>query len=141
MNKDNINKTPHLNVLKQYIKDLSYENFQRVDTEKTNTKENDTKIEINVAFKAYDDNHFETIIKVTVNSKSKKENYNVFCFELEYLGFFKLANVKNYNKDDLSSEAANMIFPAAQSIITSITKNGGNIAINLDDLDFHKLKS
>ena len=141
MNKDNSNKTPHLNVLKQYIKDLSYENFQKVDTEKTNIKENDTKIEINVAFRPYDDNHFETIIKVKLDSKSKKENYNVFCFELEYLGFFKLANVKNYNQDELSSEAANMIFPAAQSIITSVTKNGGNITINLDDLNFHKLKS
>ena len=141
MNKVNGNKTPHLNVLKQYIKDLSYENFQKVHTEKTSIKENDTKIEINVAFKPYDDNQFESIIKVTINSKSKKEKNDIFCFELEYLGLFKLANVKNYSKDKLSSEAANMIFPSVQSIITSITKNGGNIAINLDDLDFHKLKS
>ena len=38
----------NLIILNQYIKDLSYENFQKNETQNFNTKENSTNIEINV---------------------------------------------------------------------------------------------
>ena len=50
MDKVNNIETPHLKVLNQYIKDLSYENFQ-----KSNVNENDTSVDIKVINKPHDD--------------------------------------------------------------------------------------
>ena len=65
----------------------------------------------------------------------------IFRFIWEYLGFFKIENMKSFNKDRLSSEGAKIIFPFARSIIATITQNGGNIPIVLDNVDFSLIKS
>ena len=44
-------ETSNLIILDQYIKDLSYENFQKNGTQNFNAKENNTNIEINVIHK------------------------------------------------------------------------------------------
>ena len=53
MNKVVNDETSNLIILNQYIKDLSYENFQKNGTQNFNTKENNTNIEINVIHEPY----------------------------------------------------------------------------------------
>ena len=48
MNKVVNDETSNLIILNQYIKDLSYENFQKNGTQNFNTKENNTNIENNL---------------------------------------------------------------------------------------------
>ena len=141
MNKVNNNETPHLKILNQYIKDLSYENFQKNNVHNSNIKDNDTTIDIKVINEPYDDEHFGVIIKIIINSKSKKEKNNVFLLELDYFGFFKIDNIKSFDINKLSSEGAKVIFPFARFIIANITQNGGNIPIILDNVDFNLMKS
>ena len=141
MNKVNNDAIPHLNILNQYIKDLSYENLQKKVGQKANIKENDTSVDIKVIYKPYDENHFEVLIKITIICNSKKDRTIIFQLELEYLGFFKIENMKSFNKDRLSSEGAKIIFPFARSIIATITQNGGYIPIVLDNVDFSLIKS
>ena len=141
MNKVNNGKTPHLNILNQYIKDLSYENFQKNVGQTANIKDNETSIDIKVIYKPYNQNHFEVLIKITIICNSKKDRAIIFQLELEYLGFFKVENIESFNKDRLSSEGAKIIFPFARSIIATITQNGGYIPIVLDNVDFKLIKS
>ena len=141
MKKVNNDKIPHLNILNQYIKDLSYENLQTNIGETTNIKENDTKIDIKVTYKPHDENHFEVLIKITIICNSKKDKTTIFHLELDYLGLFKGENIKGFNRDKLSSEGAKIIFPFARSIIAIITQNGGNIPIILDNVDFNLINS
>ena len=141
MNKVNNDEILHLNILNQYIKDLSYENLQKNVGQTANIKDNDTSIDIRVIYKPYNQNHFEVLIKITIICNSKKDRTIIFQLELEYLGFFKVENIDSFNKDRLSSEGAKIIFPFARSIIATITQNGGNIPIVLDNVDFSLIKS
>ena len=141
MNKVVNDETNNLIILNQYIKDLSYENFQKNGTQNFNTKENNTNIEINVIHEPYGEINFGVSIKITINCKSKKENNTIFHLELDYYGLFKAENTNLVNKNKLASEGARIIFPFARSIIASVTQNGGFMPIILDNVNFNLIKS
>ena len=46
-------------------------------------------IDIKIIYKPYDENHFEVLMKITINCKSKKNQTSIFQLELDYLGFFE----------------------------------------------------
>ncbi|MDG1982149.1 MAG: protein-export chaperone SecB [Alphaproteobacteria bacterium] len=141
MNKVVNDETSNLIILNQYIKDLSYENFQKNGTQNFNTKENNTNIEINVIHEPYGETNFGVSIKITINSKSKKESNTIFHLELDYYGLFKSEGKKLVDKNKLASEGARIIFPFARSIIASVTQNGGFMPIILDNVNFNLMKS
>lgn len=141
MNKVVNDETSNLIILNQYIKDLSYENFQKNGTQNFNIKENSTNIEINVIHEPYGEINFGVSIKITINCKSKKEKNTVFHLELDYYGLFKSENTKLVDKNKLASEGARIIFPFARSIIASVTQNGGFMPIILDNVNFNLMKS
>ena len=141
MIKVNNEDTPHVKVLNQYIKDLSYENFQKKNINNLSIVENDTSVDINVIYKPYDKEFFGVIIKILINCKTKEKKSIISHLELDYFGFFKTENIETFSRDKLSSEGAKIIFPFARSIIASITQNGGNIPIYLDNPDFNLIKS
>lgn len=134
-------ETSNLIILNQYIKDLSYENFQKNGTQNFNTKENSTNIEINVIHEPYGEINFGVSIKITINCKSKKEKNTIFHLELDYYGLFKSENTEFVDKNKLASEGARIIFPFARSIIASVTQNGGFMPIILDNVNFNLMKS
>lgn len=134
-------ETSNLIILNQYIKDLSYENFQKNGTQNFDIKENSTNIEINVIHEPYGEINFGVSIKITINCKSKKEKNTVFHLELDYYGLFKSENTKLVDKNKLASEGARIIFPFARSIIASVTQNGGFMPIILDNVNFNLMKS
>ena len=141
MNKVINDETSNLIILNQYIKDLSYENFQKNGIQNFNAKENNTNIEINVIHEPYGQVNFGVSIKITINCKSKKEKNTIFHLELDYYGLFKSENTKLVDKNKLVSEGARIIFPFARSIIASVTQNGGFMPIILDNVNFNLIKS
>ena len=141
MNKVVNDETSNLIILNQYIKDLSYENFQKNGTQKFDIKENSTNIEINVIHEPYGEINFGVSIKVTINCRSKKEKNTIFHLELDYYGLFKSENTKLVGENKLASEGARIIFPFARSIIASVTQNGGFMPIILDNINFSLMKS
>ena len=134
-------ETSNLIILNQYIKDLSYENFQKNGTQNFDINENSTNFEINVIHEPYGEINFGVSIKITINCKSKKEKNTVFHLELDYYGLFKSENTKLVDKNKLASEGARIIFPFARSVIASITQNGGFMPIILDNVNFNLMKS
>ena len=134
-------ETSNLIILNQYIKDLSYENFQKNGTQNFDINENSTNFEINVIHEPYGEINFGVSIKITINCKSKKEKNTVFHLELDYYGLFKSENTKLVDKNKLASEGARIIFPFARSIIASVTQNGGFMPIILDNVNFNLIKS
>ena len=131
----------NLIILNQYIKDLSYENFQKNGTQNFNAKENSTNVEINVIHEPYGKINFGVSIKITIICKSKKEKNTIFHLELDYYGLFKSENTELVDKNKLASEGARIIFPFARSIIASVTQNGGFMPIILDNVSFNLMKS
>ena len=85
--------SPKMNILAQYVRDLSFENIL---AQKGVDGELNPEIQVNVnidAKKRTTDKQFDVIIKLRVDSKSKNTNNILFVLELDYGGIFQIENV------------------------------------------------
>ena len=131
---------PKMNILAQYVRDLSFENIL---AQKGVDGELNPEIQVNVnidAKKRTTDKQFDVIIKLRVDSKSKNTNNILFVLELDYGGVFKIENVP----DDqllpyLLIECPRMLFPFLRRIVSDVTRDGGFPPLNLENIDFLKL--
>ena len=129
---------PQLNILNQYIKDLSYENPQSINLIKSDKETSAVSLDMNAFYQSYDNDCFGITLKIICHSSF--ENVKLFHLELDYFGFFKIINNINYEENMLTNEAARLIFPFARSVIANLTQNGGSIPILLDNIDFNLIK-
>ena len=130
---------PQLIILKQYIKDLSYENPQSINLIQSDKVIADVSIDLNAFYQSYDNDCFGITLKIMCNSTF--ENNKLFHLELDYFGFFKIVNNNlNFEEDILTNEGARLIFPFARLIIANLTQSGGSIPILLDNVDFNLIK-
>ena len=138
MNKVNEFLRPQLNILNQYIKDLSYENPQFISQIQSDKITSDVSLDMSAFYQSYDNNCFGITLKIICDSSSEK--YKIFHLELDYFGFFKILNNIDFEEDILINEAVRLIFPFARSIVANITQNGGSLPILLDNVDFNLIK-
>ncbi len=128
---------PRLQVLAQYIRDLSFEN---VAIQKNAKLDGTPDVQVQVALDANKrgEDVFEVINKVKVESKSGD---NVaFIIELEYAGQFKIENVPAEQLHPfLMIECPRMIFPYIRRILGDITRDGGFPPLNVDNIDYLSL--
>ena len=127
--------SPQLNILNQYIKDLSFENPQSINSIQSAKITSDVSLDMNAFYKSYDNDCFEIILKIICHSTF--ENNQLFHLELDYFGFFKIVNNINFEEDVLTNEAVRLIFPFARLIVANLTQNGGSLPILLDNVDFN----
>jgi len=130
---------PQLNILNQYIKDLSYENPQSINEINSDNKASDVTLDINAYYQSFDNDCFGITLKIICYSIFEKNK--LFHLELDYYGFFKILNNINFEEDILTNEAVRLIFPFARSIVANLTQNGGSLPILLDNVDFNLIKN
>ena len=135
MNNVNQNKTPNIKIVKQYIKDLSFESLKKPEDKDLNISEPKVTVEMKAIYEPYDNDFYG--VTVTYNVKEEES----FYLELDYFGFFKIENIKNYAQDILTSEAIKFIFPFVRAIIAQITQNGGTLPVLLENVSFNLIKS
>jgi len=128
---------PNMNILAQYIRDMSFENIlsQKGITGEVNP---DVQVQVNLdARKRTVENQFEVVIKLKVSSKNKETEQNLFLLELEYGGIFQVTGVPDEQLHPyLLIECPRMLFPYLRRIVSDITRDGGFPALNLDNIDF-----
>jgi preprotein translocase subunit SecB len=133
-------KPPKMNILAQYVRDLSFENIL---AQKGTDGELNPEIQVNVnidAKKRAADNQFDVIIKLRVDSKSKGTNDILFVLELDYGGIFQIENIlEDQLHPYLLIECPRMLFPFLRRIVSDITRDGGFPPLNLENIDFLKL--
>ena len=131
---------PKMNILAQYVRDLSFENIL---AQKGVDGELNPEIQVNVnidAKKRTTDKQFDVIIKLRVDSKSKNTNNILFVLELDYGGVFQIENVPdNQLHPYLLIECPRMLFPFLRRIVSDVTRDGGLPPLNLENIDFLKL--
>ena len=135
MNNVNLNKTPNIKIIKQYIKDLSFESFKKPGDKDLSVSDPKITVEMKAIYEPYKDDFYG--VTVTYNVKGEES----FYLELDYFGFFKIENINNYSQDSLTSEAIKFIFPFVRAIIAQITQNGGIIPVLLENVSFNLIKS
>ena len=131
---------PSVNVLAQYIRDLSFENIL---AQKGASGDVTPDIQIQVkldARKRSIANQYETIIKLNIDSKSKDTNDQLFLLEIEYAGVFSVTGVPDEQLHPfLMIECPRMIFPFLRRVVSDLTQDGGFPALNLETIDFMQL--
>ena len=131
---------PKMNILAQYVRDLSFENIL---SQKGVGGEVNPEIQVNVnidAKKRTTDKQFEVIIKLRVDSKAKGTDNVLFVLELDYSGLFQIENVPDDQLHPfLLIECPRMLFPFLRRIVSDITRDGGFPPLNLENIDFLKL--
>ena len=131
---------PKMNILAQYVRDLSFENIL---AQKGVDGELNPEMQVNVnidAKKRTADNQFDVIIKLRVDSTSKGTNDILFVLELDYGGVFQIENIpEDQLHPYLLIECPRMLFPLLRRIVSDITRDGGFPPLNLENIDFLKL--
>ena len=131
---------PKMNILAQYVRDLSFENIL---AQKGVDGELNPEIQVNVnidAKKRTTDKQFDVIVRLRVDSKSKSTNNVLFVLELDYGGVFQIENIPDDQLHPyLLIECPRMLFPFLRRIVSDITRDGGFPPLNLENIDFLKL--
>lgn len=126
---------PQLNVLAQYIKDLSFENPNAPASLAQQQQAPQIGIQINVSARNVAEHDYE----VTLSIEGKAENAGnlLFGFELAYAGVFRIQNVPQENMHPLVMiECPRLLFPFAREIVATSVRNGGFPPLMLDPVDF-----
>jgi preprotein translocase subunit SecB len=131
---------PKMNILAQYVRDLSFENIL---AQKGVDGELNPEIQVNVnidAKKRTTEKQFDVIVKLRVDSKSKNTNNVLFVLELDYGGVFQIENIPDDQLHPyLLIECPRILFPFLRRIVSDITRDGGFPPLNLENIDFLKL--
>ena len=126
---------PQLNVLAQYIKDLSFENPGMPSNLPSRPQ-----IDLNVDLQArqLDAQHFEVEIKLRVSAAA--EDKPIFLLELVYAGVFQAHNLtEEMRQPALLIDAPHIIFPFARRIVADVVRDGGMPPLLVEPIDFSAL--
>jgi preprotein translocase subunit SecB len=127
---------PRLQVLTQYVRDLSFENIaaQKGVPDAPDAKP-DVKVQVNLDAQPKQGDRFEVALKLNIDSKIGEAQ--VFILELDYAGLFLIQNVP---QDQLHAllmiECPRLIFPYVRRIVGDVSRDGGFPPLNLEQIDF-----
>ena len=131
-------KEPQLRILRQYVKDLSFENPLVVEMEGWDGKKPEIEINMEVSRKHVRDADYEVALKLTARATMEKKA--VFLAEVLYGGLFQVQNVPAENLDAvISIEGPRQLFPFARRILADMVRDGGFPSLLLSPVDFSQL--
>jgi len=131
---------PQLNVLAQYVKDLSFENPNAPRSLQQQQAQPSINIQINVNAKPLADNDYEIELKIEGRAEIPSANLFLFSFDLLYAGVFRIVNVPKENLHPvIMIECPRLLFPFARELIATAVRNGGFPPLMIDPVDFVSL--
>lgn len=126
---------PALNVLVQYVKDLSFENPNAPNTLAAQQSGPQIEINVNVGAQPLSETEFECELKL--EAKAMLGEQVMFAVELVYAGLFRIQNVpEEHLHPFVLIECPRLLFPFARAILADATRNGGYPPLMLDPIDF-----
>lgn len=126
---------PRLEVLTQYVKDMSFEN----PGSPTSLSER-PQIELGVDLQArrIEDEVYEVELKLRIDAKHDAKA--LFLLELAYAGLFRMANMpEEMLQGILLVQAPHILFPFARRIIADVVRDGGMPPLMVEPIDFMTL--
>ncbi|KAF8818820.1 protein-export chaperone SecB [Rickettsia endosymbiont of Cardiosporidium cionae] len=132
-------KYPNIEVISQYIKDLSFE----VSTApwKFSPNSDTPEVKSNVGLH-YEPTDSEDVLEVCLDIKTEVScgDKTLFLIDIEYNSVFKLMDVSEEDRVPiLMIYCPNLIFPFVRQIICNVTQNGGFQPLILKPINFHEM--
>jgi preprotein translocase subunit SecB len=127
---------PQLQVLAQYIKDLSFENPQAPQSLQMGKPALDVSVDVQARPIGVD--QFEVILRIRADaSAGGQANQKTFVTELVYGGVFMMRGIPQEGiQPILLIECPRILFPFARQVVANITQSGGFPPLLLDPIDF-----
>ena len=126
---------PSMNLVGQYIRDLSFENPGAPGTLLVGGANPAFNVSISVGVKKQNDEIYA--VELTLNAKANRDEAVMFNVELVYGGIFRLKNVpENQLSPLLMIECPRLIFPFARQVLASVTQQGGFPPLMMEPVDF-----
>lgn len=126
---------PSLNIVGQYIRDLSFENPDAPASIMGAASAPGFNVGINVAVNKQADEIYA--VELTLTAKAERENKVLFNVELIYGGLFKIVNIpENQMAPALMIECPRLIFPFARQVLANVTQAGGFPPLLMEPVDF-----
>jgi preprotein translocase subunit SecB len=131
-------ENPSLNILAQYIKDLSFENPGAPRSLQARDKAPAININVNVNANPMSDTEFDVVL--TLNAEAKEGDKTLFAVELTYGGVFRVTGFpQEHMLPLLFIECPRLLFPFARQIVADATRNGGFPPLMIDPIDFAQM--
>ena len=142
MNNVNLNNDKSIKLLKNFIKDLSFENHQNINENNVfNSSNSDLNVNISVFYRPYNNNFFSLVLRYNFDCSSKENKKNLFNLELDYYGFFEVLIQKDYDQEGFTKSGLKMLFPFVKEIVEDITRKGAGMPVSLNEVDFNLIKN
>jgi len=130
-------KQPQINVLGQYIKDLSFEN-PAVPKSLRGGKNPNIQINFNVQAQPIGEELFE--VALTMEANAKNDEGVIYNLELVYAGGFRLHDLpKEAIQPVLFIECPALLYPFVRRLVADLTREGGYPPLLIDPIDFASL--
>lgn len=125
---------PRLNIVNQYIKDLSFEN-PRSPQGLSADQRPEIQIGVEANAKQLGQDQYEIVLDIKGNAKVGEEV--MFVVELSYGAVFNIQNVPTESLQPiLMIECPRLIFPFARRVVGDVTRDGGFPPLMIDPIDF-----
>ncbi|MBL9096759.1 MAG: protein-export chaperone SecB [Alphaproteobacteria bacterium] len=122
-----------IQVLAQYVKDLSFEN----PGAPMSLQGQKPALEVGVDVQARGLGVDQYEVSIRVRADAKAANQTVFVCEVTYAGVFMLKNIGQENVQPiLLIECPRQLFPFARRVVADTTRDGGFPPLMLDPIDF-----
>lgn len=130
-----------MQVLGQYVRDLSFENVVAQKGLTNAEVQPDIQVQVSLdARKRNVEHQYEVVSKFKVTSANKADKSPLFLLELDYGAIFHIEGVpEDQLHPFLLIECPRMVFPFVRRIISDVTRDGGFPPLNIDTVDFMSL--
>ncbi len=129
---------PTLNVLAQYVKDLSFESPGAPNSLRGRDQAPGININVNVNANPLSEKEFD--VNLSLNARAGFDKDVLFNVELVYGGVFRIEGFpQEHMLPLLFIECPRLLFPFARQIIADATRNGGFPPLMLDPIDFAQM--
>jgi preprotein translocase subunit SecB len=132
--------SPHLRVLAQYVKELSFENPMAAASARAYEVQPSIDMGVEVKSRPFGDGGDVHEVDLRISVQAKRDDQVMFVADLVYAGLFQFVNV---TADDVEPliwiECPRLLFPFSRQILAEITREGGYPPLLINPIDFTPL--
>ncbi len=131
--------SPHLRVLAQYVKELSFRNAAAAAAQAYDIQPA-IDMGVEVKSRAMGDRGDAFEVDLCINVSARREDTMMFSASLVYAGVFQFMNVRPDDVEPLIwVECPRLLFPFSRQILAEITREGGYPPLLINPIDFTPL--
>ena len=132
--------SPHLRVLSQYVKELSFRNAMAAASSQAYDSQPTIDMGVEVKSRPIGDQGEAVEVDLCVNVAAKRGNDVMFQANLIYSGLFQFVNVRSEDVEPLIwIECPRLLFPFSRQIMAEVTREGGYPPLMINPIDFTPL--